>query len=508
MRTFFIIVSCLLATTMIAQEKQGNPNMPFYNKQKIEQALKQQTEYDTVWLPLKVTTVNPLDTMFKSYEEYEYNEAGLLQRFTVQSYTGIAGITGIDEYIYNQTYLIEGKDVLDTATYYKYDVHGNLIPDQRYVYEHNVSWIAYNIQKWANNQWVTTSTYREEKYLMDTLDVVGFCYWQRSFSNGVLNWGEQNILEQFDERRNPTVVSCNPYRPETGKYVKLLDCKYLYDENNVCYEEHICREYGGKWIVRGKLLYEWDKFHGFLNGDILYHRLPFIDYYYCTNKPKTISSYTSNDGVHFDFDWTVHCSWNIDGNHSAECSTYYEWGDSLYLSHFDGVYYDEHGNSTGDIFLSMYMPYHHGNYHDTVMFNKHTYINYYDERNRLYKIDCYQLFFDDKSNEGNREDVFLLSYVVDSFTYVLKKVNIDELLASSNGKLKIIPNPTDGYVKVIASGEMEEICLYAMDGRLVYNRKATGKETELGNYILPKGTYVVKARLKNGKVQTGKLVVR
>jgi hypothetical protein len=227
------------------------------------------------------------------------------------------------------------------------------------------------------------------------------------------------------------------------------------------------------------------------------------------NKPATISSYDSeDDGLSFYSRWMQRSFWNIDGNNSAEREIYVEYGDSLLMETLSGIYYDEQGNTTGDIERWMYPPYHYGNYHDTCVLNKHTYINYYDERNRFYKYDVYQIYFDDRFNDGSRDNVLILTYVVDSFTYVLKKVNIEELLAESHDKLKIIPNPSDGYIKIIASDEMEEIGLYAMDGRLVYNRKAAGKETELGNYILPKGTYVIKAKLKNGGVQTGKVVMR
>jgi len=492
MKRLIIILLCLSATTMMAQGKKGSASdMPFYNKQKIDNALKHQTEYDTVWLPVKVTQHNYfLDTTF--LREYEYNESGLLQKWISHH------PTGVNEYIYNRTYLMEGEDVLDSVTRYKYDDSGNLTPYWREVYENyqNDFWYAYNDQEWENNQWVTT--YRYEAYLLDTLNVRGFRYRERSFTDGVLNYEYYRTLE-FDERQNVTKVH---YQVDGGNWYEY---EYLYDENKVCYENFVYKKQGNNRILLGKTYWEWEEFYGFLNGDVLYFQYGKFPNDPRPNKPATISEYSHIDGVDL-FDFKESYLWNIDGNNSAEHTTYFEWGDSLYRRIFSAIYYDEQGNTTGDINMEMYRPYKYGNYHDTSHIAQHTILNYYDGRNRFYRYDFYQIYFDDEHNEGSRDDVFLYTMVVDSFTYVLKKVSIDELFDKSSAELKIAPNPVSGIVTISATAEIAQLQIFDIVGRLVSSQSSENRQVVFDTGVLPKGVYLVQARLKDGGVQTGKVV--
>ena len=499
MRTFIIIISCLLATSMIAQEKQEKPNMPFYNKQKIDQALKQQTEYDTVWLPVKATEYQHLsNSVFKN--EYEYSESGLLQKWN--NWYNIDGTNYIAEYIYNQTHLIEGEDVIDTITYHVYDNGGNPMPFRRFTYEnyHADFWYASNDQTWENDQW--TTTYRSETYLLDTLNVVGFRYWDRRFNYGVLTEGYYRTLE-FDERQNVSAVLRQNYVPETGKYELSGKNEYLYDENNICYENHFFLDYGNGWMPYSMSYWKWAEFHGFLNGDLLYVEYGGVPDLYRPNKPAIQSSYYY-DGGQFNFNWERHNFWNVDGNPSVEEYVYRKSGDSLYPEAFQGYYLDEHENLREYTIILMYPPGYQGEHHDTCGYWKQTHINYYDERNRFYKYDMYQISF--YENEGSMENEWLSTTVVDSFTYVLKPVNIEELLAESKSELKIVPNPSDGTVRITAEDDIAAITLYASDGRLAYSRDGTGKEMIVNTEGLAAGVYIVRALLRDGVVRTGKLI--
>jgi len=505
--SFVLPIACI--TTLRAQlpcerqkqEKQGDvPDMPFYNKQKIEQALNRQTEYDTVWLPVKVTQQNYLIEI-TYFEEYKYNELGVLQKWIRNHSPYVA------EYIFNQTYLVDGKDIIDTITIYMDDGFENLMPYQRTVYEnyHNEFWYADYNQKWENNQWVTIK--RHETYLMDTLNVAGFRYLERNFSDGVLIQEEHQTLE-FDERKNVTKVSCQAYRLEEGE--NLLESEYFYNENNILYEEHFYLNYGEEQekMLRDKIYWEeWEEFHGFLNGDIIWFEYAGPPNFNRPNKPNKRSIYRSNDGLNFDFLCTENYLWNIDGNNSTERYDYLKWGDSIYLALLSGIYWDEYGNQMGDINRAMYRPYKYGNYHDTSYMIKHQYINYYDERNRFYKYDFYQIFFDDQINYGSGDNILIYTAAIDSFTYVIRPVGIDELPLEIQ-TLLIVPNPADETVRITATDSIATVTFYTTDGRLVYTQNGSEKEMIVNLHGLSKGIYLVQARLKDGGVQTGKVVVR
>ncbi|MCL2510838.1 MAG: T9SS type A sorting domain-containing protein [Bacteroidales bacterium] len=501
MRTFITIALWLLATTMIAQEQQERPNMPFYNKQKIDEALKRQTEYDTVWLPIKTTQYNHLGIP-SFFEEYEYNESGLLQKWIRNHLPMVA------EYIFNQTRLVEGEDVLDTLTYYRYDDAGNKMPERRWIYENHQDdfYFAIYDQQWETNQWVTT--YKREEYFMDTLSVVGFPYLKRWFTDGVLSRENRYALEKFDERGNVINMSFQLYVPGSEEEYVIFFHEYFYDENNACYEWRAYRKFGKDWILRGKVSWEWEEFHGFLNGDVLYFQVFGKPDFKKPNKPSTMSSYGSCDGWSLDFQFMEKYLWNIDGNNSAERATYIKSNDSLFRELNSGIYYDERGNMTGGIEVYMYYPYQYGNYHDTCYLLKHTYVNYYDERNRFYKYDFYQMRFDDMFGEGSRDDLFYYTEKVDTFTYVLKKVNIDELSLKSDAELLLVPNPTNETVRITAIDSIATIAVYASDGRLVHSQEGSGKEATVNLRGLSAGIYLVQARLRDGRVQMGKLVVR
>jgi hypothetical protein len=74
--------------------------------------------------------------------------------------------------------------------------------------------------------------------------------------------------------------------------------------------------------------------------------------------------------------------------------------------------------------------------------------------------------------------------------------------------LLIVPNPSDETVRITATDFIASITLYASDGRLTYSQDGSGKEMTINIQGLAKGVYVVQVQLRNGGVQTGKLVVR
>ena len=132
---------------------------------------------------------------------------------------------------------------------------------------------------------------------------------------------------------------------------------------------------------------------------------------------------------------------------------------------------------------------------------KDEYINKYDDRGRRYECIWYNTAFSEDSLH-----TAILTYVVDSFTYVVRPVGIDDLFLD-NHTLLIVPNPANETVRVTAADSIATISLYASDGRLAHSQEGSRKEAIINLRGLPKGIYIVQARLRGGGVQTGKIVI-
>ncbi|MGQ3130437.1 MAG: T9SS type A sorting domain-containing protein [Flavobacteriales bacterium] len=88
-------------------------------------------------------------------------------------------------------------------------------------------------------------------------------------------------------------------------------------------------------------------------------------------------------------------------------------------------------------------------------------------------------------------------------------VGVDEAPAQSLA-LDIFPNPSNGdfAVRIKENGTLERIDIYDLSGKLVHSVVSPGQsQVNISRTDLKAGTYVLNARLKDGKTQTGKLVL-
>jgi hypothetical protein len=86
-------------------------------------------------------------------------------------------------------------------------------------------------------------------------------------------------------------------------------------------------------------------------------------------------------------------------------------------------------------------------------------------------------------------------------------VGIEERRVES-GELRVFPNPASGVVTIAAAAEIEQLNIFDITGRLVASQTPANSQVTFDTGILPKGVYLVQARLRDGGVQTGKVVVR
>jgi len=85
-------------------------------------------------------------------------------------------------------------------------------------------------------------------------------------------------------------------------------------------------------------------------------------------------------------------------------------------------------------------------------------------------------------------------------------VGIGELTIE-NGELKIYPNPASDIVTISATTEIEQLHIFDLTGRLINSQLPANSQVVFDTGVLPKGIYLVQVRLKDGGVQTGKVVV-
>lgn len=72
-------------------------------------------------------------------------------------------------------------------------------------------------------------------------------------------------------------------------------------------------------------------------------------------------------------------------------------------------------------------------------------------------------------------------------------------------ELKIYPNPSQGMLHIEGIVQNAEICIYNIDGKLLYNKKAN--DTSMHLLHIAKGMYAIKISMPNGKTTTRKIVV-
>jgi hypothetical protein len=83
-----------------------------------------------------------------------------------------------------------------------------------------------------------------------------------------------------------------------------------------------------------------------------------------------------------------------------------------------------------------------------------------------------------------------------------------EQLQITNYELLVYPNPVLGIVTISATAEIQQLNIFDIAGKLVNSQSPTNRQATFDTGVLPKGIYLVQALLKDGRVQTGKVVVR
>jgi len=487
--------------------------IPFYDGDAVRAAiLKQQPSSDTIWLPASGfwTGGKNGNEYLISRELYEYHEDGLLKRFT--SYHGYTG--EMEEYSdYNNTYRDPLMDIPDTIfrSGFTDPETGEYYPPHRYYYNNRQAdssyWEEY-YQVWDGDKWDT----RKKTYvhLLDTATVSELQdhVQEEYFTGGAHFVDGWKAFFDFDEQGKVTGAIIELYNAASQQYKIAAKNVYLYDDEGKC---HTWEQYvysAGTWNLFMKLTnIKWFKFHGFDNGDVLFfsHLLGLYPETPKKNKNKvsSVEPWETYQGTLI-FGGSDTIKWEPD-LYSYDAGHYSPVG---CIMHREYKNYNEHEHITAQRWSS------YDKYYiapcDTdlqpVNYIFDDYINKYDERGRHYEyIQNQTVHLYEWDSDSIWHSIHI--YTIDSFTYVGCPVGIDEF-SLAQSPLSIVPNPSDETVRITAADSIATITLYTSDGRLAYTQEGGGKEIILNLQGVAKGVYIVKALLKNGKIQTGKMVAR
>jgi len=491
---FFGIVHHVFPQEMLYKSRQNTDN-PFYNGNAVRDFLNQRTNFDTLWLPVSMRYTN--DTIPEGGCFFEYHENGLLKKETAYLV-----MNDFKNYrYYNNTYRDPLMDVIDTIHYTELDspIWG-YFPQRRWYYNNRQADSSYweeFYQIWDGEKWNTEE--RSYVHLLDTLTVSEFQ------DHVVIFDGEGNIKQSretvltFDDKGNVSEAVSDCFDLGNGQY--KLKFVYSYDNEGKCSQRYCYFDTSGIWQYSTKLTdIKWFEFHGFDNGDMLFHGQPqgLYQYYSPKNKNKmsSLKYYTKyGDGTPYLLSLDT-IKWNL-FPFTSQFLSYYSYRMCLAMEEY--YKYNEHYHRI----CNNRLLYPHWDC-DTIPYSYvgGDFINKYDDLGRRYEY-----IWNTYSFHGDSINIVILHYTVDSFTYVLRPVGIAELPAD-NHTLLIVPNPSGETVRITAADNIADVSFYASDGRLAYSREGIGKEMNVNIQGLAVGVYVVQARLKNGGVQTGKVVVR
>ena len=461
----------------------------------------------------------PYDTAIGTLT-YKYHENGRLREVFQDVFPHIWGFEKIKQE-YNHTFTIEGKDMVDTTTYYR-SSNGVYQPYDKYIHNHHYydkfetdsfyyertkqQWNAVN-KKWKN-------VYKEYIGYADTVmwNMTRFIYYVESTSG----WKPKEIwLDSliYDEQGFVTarIITVKQFG---GDSIEWYHDYYLNEDGSIYAIDKYYRRYhsNDEWKLYAKdtdITYAlWLGYGGY---DVVTYAGK--DNIPINGKRNKITSRTRwvKVGDEWKFDYTLKKYWDLDDYGSNTDTTFLSLdnGETLYLSNSQTFRYDEYGNATELSYLFWEMPDAQGN--QLINDGKRHKRQYLYNEYGLSKFEVWVEVYDTARCQWDS----LTQYKEEVTKWGDPFTGIPELPQGEKQSLVIAPNPVSGVVTISATAEIEQLDIFDITGRLVFTSpnpsKGGGlsqKQTTFDAAILPQGIYIVQARLRDGGAQRGKLVVR
>jgi len=468
---------------------------------------------EPIWRPLKYNFYYKNELM--SYGEIMYKTDGYLH--TEKDYAPDGTLRFIAEY--NNTYTQEGWEIGDTITYFK-RVQGQLIPERRqYRNYHYYDCLPEGcffeeefFQVWdiEKNEWVFTKKYYDR--YRDTILFEIEEMRQEVFQNGdwIINEGIMSPM-----------TCCNDDGFETG---------YLGMRYNTDLEEYVVtsiRKFT-EWYPDGSAKECW---HYFVQSDDTFKLVGtttdviWIEWH-GSGGWSAIGSGVGNferrtigkvrNKKHYELGWNYNetnneftkaghnkKTWDVGGTETNIDSIFLYKNGEPYLFLIKMHQYDDHGNYIAQYNTTFTEPDNHGNQKIRIGITayKHRYHEIYDE---VKSVEWWNIVFENDKWDSTHW------FTYDYFDWwdVRYPVSITEPDAVNTTTLSIVPNPVSSVLTIVAPSEMQQLHIFDITGRLAYSQSPASNQVVFDTGVLPAGVYLVRALMKDGGVQTGKVVVR
>ena len=444
--------------------------------------------------PVKAVEYNPLtgypvENPF-AVDSYFYDTTGMLVK-EISDYL-IAKEIEITTYS-NKKFPDDGFLHFDTLTVYN---STNMEPILRYYNEHEIEqaepYIARVRQTWNKSQ---SRWDDQQKTAYTYLDTISWYFIVRELYDPELLQREKRSLI-YDENNNVSQMILQITHFYFGTTNKTL-FEYYYPEgahDDMTGYDSLYYYWEGSddepWIVKGKQTgITWNRWDGF---DYESNQMASFYGWYVSKE---------EEGA-FDL-WGLQKYWyDIDGIAGSRTDTIYFYSD-MYERWYVKATESEIYNEQGDFCEDRYISWENIELTEGILelrdYEIDSYINEYNDDGLLWRTSNYYT-----SLTLGYEDYLCCIWEVTEFADVTI-VDIAELPPSEN-QLIIAPNPASGAITISAASEIEQLQIFDIVGRLIHNQTPTSKEVVFDTGILAKGVYLVRALLRDGAVQTGKIV--
>ena len=446
---------------------------------------------------------------------YKYHEDGKLREVFYDVFPRFSTLMA-EKHECNNTFVMEGKDMWDTITLYSIS-DGVYTPRKRYCYNYHYydkfetdSFFYEQFrQVWdpVNKKWKNT-----ERYYWGYADTV---LWNNT--RAIVSTGTESGWEPISIYCDSLVYDEHSYvtaRFATERYIsspygdttKRIKYDYSLNEDGSIYAIDAFLYLNGAWnLLQKRTDITWALWLGYGGFDVL----PiagvgeWIPINGKRNKKSSETVWVKNDDDEWEFNNIKKIYWNLD-DYDSNIDTVFvslDEGETLYRYCSTTYRYDEYGNDIEYAFFKWGAPDAEGNqrltYGDRDK-SEHLYNDW-----GWYKSEYWSERYDTTTQQWDS----LTEYKEEVIKWGDPFNSIAELPSSEN-QLTIVPNPACGVITISAVGEIEQLQIFDIVGRMVHSQSPAGKEVVFDTGILPKGIYLMRAQLKDGGTMTGKVMVK